>query len=255
MDNIDIIFSEFNEEEMSEALKGVYVEADPELSNIIKTKLNIPLTQSESKKKKISLKIILPIAASLAVIVGAASVVMNTDLLSKINKTTVPTTVTTTSVTTTKAPTLEEGILSAIVLGDGTVLKSVIESSHEKAQMIMNHALQSLGIIPYSTVQSIAKTMYDAFGTTGLDTILESTILGDNQRALEELNKTDRLMNTPSEKSAFFFSAAFCSSEVLDAFIKKGYDITIKDSVGNTVYEIAKINSNQEIMEYLKGVN
>ena len=50
--------------------------------------------------------------------------------------------------------------------------------------------------------------------------------------------------------AAFFFSAAFCSSDTLRIFNEKGMEIGATDENGDTVYEIAKKYGNTENQNY-----
>ena len=101
-------------------------------------------------------------------------------------------------------------------------------------------------------ISDIAKSVEDVFGSTGLDPLLESTLIGNSKKALEELKKKDGMLMTPTEKLAFFFSVAFCDSDVVEAFKEKGADIFSTDAAGNNILQIAEKYGNTKNAKYAK---
>lgn len=242
-EKLERFFSSLDESEMSELLEDTEVPADEELSRKIKAKLDL---EEKGQAKLFTLKKILTIAAAFVLVIAATVFFMTDSKKPQIVETTTQPT------TAVQQSSLEIALLEAISAGNDSLVKSLIRSSEELSSKILSFAIEYTDVLSYSSIQDIAEAVYKSFGTTGLDSLLESTLLGDSKRALEELKKRENMLMTPGERLAFFFSVAFCDSEVVNEFIEGGYDINSTDESGNSVYEIAEKYSNEDNMEYVK---
>jgi fused signal recognition particle receptor len=70
------------------------------------------------------------------------------------------------------------------------------------------------------------------------------------EEVMDELREKDDMKMTPSERLAFFFSGAFGNKEVIEEFIEKGFDASLKDSTGKTIFDIAGIYGNEDILNW-----
>lgn len=247
MDEMEILFDSLNAEEMEELIKNIDIPQNEELSAQIKERLNI------TKKKStvfFTPKFIIPMAAALCAVI--ASAVAFTLQVSKKPEITAPTT---TAYTEPAVP-LENPLMLAISSGDEGLITSLLTLPELVSQETLGFAMNFSNLLSYETLHEIALSVKENLGSTGLDTLVESTVFGDSQRALEELRKRDGILMTPLERLAFFFAVAFCDSEVVDEFVRMGYDINSTDSQGNSIYAIAKKYGNQENVQYAisKGI-
>lgn len=154
---------------------------------------------------------------------------------------------TTTTVQTTVS---SDPVLSAILSGNEKLIESLIENSLLLTQDIVSFAVESADKLSYETIRHITEAVNEKFGSTGLDSLLEGAILGDVQQVMDELKNRDEMEMTPSERLAFFFSGAFGNSEVIEEFIEKGFDASIKDSSGKTIFDIAGLYGNEDILSW-----
>lgn len=163
--------------------------------------------------------------------------------------------------TSTSAPSVSyngENLLKlAISEGDEGLIEKLLSSGVLVSRDILNYAVECTSFLSYTVISDIAKATQNIFGSTGLDPLLESTLIGNSKKALEELEKREGILMTPSEKLSLFFSAAFCSSDVVDAFREKGADISATDAAGNNILQIAEKYGNTENVEYAheQGIN
>ena len=158
--------------------------------------------------------------------------------------------------TTTVPPTTQKAsdpLLSAILSGNEKLIENLITSSIMITEDIAEFAVQNAGKLSYETIRHITEAVEERYGSTGLDALLEGAILGDSQQVMEELEGKDEMEMTPSERLAFFFSGAFGSREVIEEFIEKGFDTAIKDSSGKTVFDIAGLYGNEDILNWRSG--
>ena len=116
----------------------------------------------------------------------------------------------------------------------------------------LSFALNYVDVISYDSIKQIAEKTLQTFGETGLDGLLESAILGDSEKALKELKKRENMLMTPMEKLAFFFSVAYCDSEVVKAFLDRGYEADMTNAKGYTALDIAEKYGNDATAEFLK---
>ena len=117
---------------------------------------------------------------------------------------------------------------------------------------MLNYAVNCTSFLSYTVIKEIAAAVKNVFGSTGLDPLLENTLIGNSEKALEELEKCDKMLMTPNEKLAFFFSVAFCDSDVVEAFCEKGADLSSTDAAGNSVLQIAEKYGNAENEKYAR---
>lgn len=254
MDELEMIFSDLSVEEMSQALENIDEAEDAELSQRIKQRVFREIAPAAAVKKKSSLKSLkyLPMAAAfVAVVIGAVIAV---------NELSVPSyedTTTTAAETTQKSSFSMSGennpLMLAISSGNEGLVSTLIKNSAFITKDVLSFAIDCVDFLSYGIIRDIAQALYDKLGTTGLDALVESTLLGDSERALAELEKREKLLMTPSEKLAYYFSVAFCDSEVIEKFFDGGYSETEKDSAGDTPVEIAKKYGNEENFSIAAG--
>ena len=151
----------------------------------------------------------------------------------------------------------EKALMLAISNGDEGLIEKLLKSGVFVSRDILNYAVECTSFLSYNVISELAQATQDFFGSTGLDPLLESTLVGNSKKALEELKKRDGMLMTPSEKLAFFFSVAFCSSDVVEAFKEKGADISATDAAGNNILQIAEKYGNTENVKYAheQGIN
>ena len=120
----------------------------------------------------------------------------------------------------------------------------------------MNYAMKFMNLLSYRSIRDIAKAVQEKFGSTGLDPLVENAVLGNSDEVVSLLSKRESL-GTLNDRIAYFFSAAFCSSDTLRLFHEKGMDVGTTDENGDTVYEIAEKYGNEENKNYARnmGVN
>lgn len=246
MDEIQQILNELDENQLSELLDEIETEEDMLLSERIKRK-TIPELVKEDEKPEVKSKTvpkifkIIPMAAALVIIVAGAVVAVNDISKPK------PQNVTQETTTTQKQGSVfENPLMLAISSGNESLIEALINNTWLLTEDVLEYALDFANVISYTSLQEIAKAVEENLGSTGLDELLESTLLGDSKRALQELKKRETMLMTPTEKLSFFFSAAFCDSEVIKEFIEKGFDIDLKDAAGKTILEIAEKYGNEE---------
>lgn len=146
----------------------------------------------------------------------------------------------------------EKALMLAISNGDEGLIEKLLKSGVLVSREILDYAVNCTSFLSYGVISDIAKSVEEVFGSTGLDPLLESTLIGNSKKALKELQKRDGMLMTPTEKLAFFFSAAFCNSDVIEAFKEKGADISAIDAAGNNILQIAEKYGNKENAEYAK---
>lgn len=246
MDELDLFFLDMDAQQMSLLLENKDVTADEELSRRIKNK-TLPDFDKKEKTVFITMKRILAVAACFCISVAASY--FGTSYYKEATAVTAqPTTVTTEAASS--------PLMAAIASGNEDIIVSLLKSSTDLGKEIVEYAISYIDTLSYSVIHTITQTVYNTAGTTGLDSLLEGAILGDSKRVLEELKSRQKLLMTPGERLAFFFSVAFCDSEVVDSFVEKGYDVNTTDSKGDSIYEIAEKNGNEENQNYAlsKGV-
>lgn len=251
MDELDMLFASLDENELEELLADIDEPAEDALVYNLKSRLGIPAQKQKKQLKSFPIKRMLPLAAVFTVVIACAVTFF-------VNSPDLPDSTTTTealTMTTSPAP-MENPLMTAISAGNDELIEKLLNLDGFISQEALGFALNFSSGISYDTLYEIAASVRESLGSTGLDSLLESAIFGDSQKALEELKKRENMLMTPFEKLAFFFSVAFCNSEVVDEFVNKGYDVNTKDSQGNSIYAIAKKYGNDENMHYAvsKGI-
>ncbi len=244
MDEMELLFSSLDEEEMEELIKNIEAEKCPEISNSIKKRI---ASDKKGGLKHFPLKKVLPFAAAFCVVIACAvAVKLDSDG-------TFPSTELQTESSTTVASPAQNPLMDAISDGDDDKVEDLLTSPALLSQEMLEFSLNASGNLSYETIRRLAVSVKEKLGTTGLDSLLEASILGDSKAVLEELKKRDSMLMTPFEKLSFFFAVAFCDSEVVDEYIRLGYDVGIKDLHGNSIYAIAEKYGNEENMSYAKS--
>lgn len=246
MDEMEMLFSCLDEKEVDELLRNIRSEENPDLASSIKSRLGI----KESKKSALihfPAKKILPVAAAfiLAVALGVTLGLTRQQVQTQ-----------TTAPTTTQSAPEENPLMTAISAGDDDVIATLLSLPGLISEETLDFALNFSNLLSYDTISKIAVSVREKLGTTGLDGLLEGALFGDSQKVLEELKKRDKMLMTPFEKLAFFFTVAFCDSEAVDEFVNCGYDVNEKDAAGNSIYAIAEKYGNTDTMQYAisKGI-
>lgn len=246
MDDMEMLFTDLNEEEVDALLKDIDIPYDKELSDSVRSRLGI---RKADTLISFPIKKILPFAAAFCIVIAAAF-----SLLSEKNL--FPVTAETTVVTTTQEPPVDNPLMVAISSGDEDIIQKLLSVPGIITQETLDFALNLSGRISYNTLHEIAVSVRENLGSTGLDSLVESALLGDSQKVISELDTRESMTMTPFEKLAFFFCVAFCDSETVDKFVSRGYDINLKDASGNSIYAIAEKYGNEDTMQYAvsKGI-
>lgn len=249
MDELELILADFDESQMSELLNDIEAETDIDLSERIKAQV-IPAIDKESEKKIrfFTPRRIFMLAASFVAVVCTAIAINMYYKPAEVELTTTETTRASTSDYTVKA---ENPLMLAISSGNDSLIDILINNTLFLTNEVLNFAIECADSISYESIQKIASATLETLGETGLDGLLESTLLGDSKRALEELKKRENMLMTPMERLSFFFSVAFCDSEVVKEFINRGYDSGITNERGETLFQIAREYGNEENAEYV----
>ncbi len=247
MNDIEKIFDELDAQQISELLEDIDEEQDMLLSQRIKNKALAQLTKEDTapqvrEKSVPRIFKIIPMAAALVIFIAGAVVAVN-DIVSPDKQ---PETTTQVTTTAQKPGIFDNPLMLAISTGNESLIESLLKNSVLLTEEVLEYAVDFAGIISYTSLQEIAKAVEENIGSTGLDALLESTLLGNSEKALEELKKRENMLMTPVEKLSFFFSAAFCDSEVISEFLEKGFDISLKDASGKSIFEIAEKYGNEK---------
>lgn len=246
MNELELMFSQLEVDQLSDLVSDTDITADEELSKRIKAKAGI-----KPKAKIIRLDFYKLIAAAACLI---AVFCAGFFLSEKLPAATEQPPETTSPLTVDAAPqNYELSLVRAIVSGNDGLIMTLIENAAALSSEIMSIAVEYSEYLSYESLQSIGLAVYEKLGSTGLDSLLECTLLGNSQRALEELKKRENLLMTPTEKLSFFFSVAFCDSEVVEYFLTHGYGTDLTDEKGADVFEIARENSNSEALDLLES--
>lgn len=241
MDEMEMLFSLLNEEEADMLLSSIEEPCDPELSRKIKQRMGIKDKKAEIRAFPV--KKILPFAAVLCVVlICAVAFAVKGRMPHTVQPTQPP--------STTQAAPAENPLMAAISTGDEDIIQKLLSVPGVITRETMDFALNLSNRLSYNTLHQIAVSVRESLGSTGLDTLVESALLGDSQKALQELKTREEMTMTPFEKLAFFFAVAFCDREVVEEFVARGYDINIKDASGNSIYAIAEKYGNEDTKQF-----
>ena len=239
MNELELMLSQLDEDQISDLTGNIDVLPDEELSKRIKKKAGI---KQKAKVIRIDFYKLITAAACL-VIVFCSGVFISEHTPSREPETTAP------LITTSQS--YELSLVKAIVAGNDGAVMSLIENAAALSSEVMSIAVEYAELLSYESLQSIGLAVYEKSGSTGLDSLLESTLLGNSQKALEELRKRENLLMTPTEKLSFFFSVAFCDSEVVEYFLTHGYGTELTNEKGESAIEIARDHNNTETADLL----
>ena len=229
------VAEEFSEELPDETQEETISEADDEI-------FEEPVIERRKRRGVNRLFKVMAMAAVLVLVIIVAVIA--------IDKLSVPKYEGTTTTAPTTAKNNDDPLFSAILSGNEKLIESLITNSLLLTEDMVSFALENAGKLSYETIRHITEAVNEKFGSTGLDSLLEGAILGDSEKVMDSLEGKDEMEMTPSERLAFFFSGAFGNSEVIEEFIEKGFDATIKDSSGKTVFDIAGIYGNSDILNW-----
>jgi len=241
MDELEMLFSCLDEEEIDLLLKDIDAPSDKELSRRVKNRLGIT---EKTKIRAFPLKTILPFAAAFIVVFTfALTFGLKNDLLPSKQPSE-------TATTTTEQPPEYNPLMQAISTGDDDIIQKLLSVPGVITKETLDFALNFSNLLSYDTLHQLAVSVRDSLGATGLDGLVEAAIMGDSQKVITELDIRKEMTMNPFEKLAFFFSVAFCDSETVEKFVSRGYDINMKDASGNSIYAIAEKYGNEDTMRY-----
>lgn len=239
MDDMEMLFSSFDEEEAELLLKDIDVPSDPELSSSIKARLGI----EERKIINLPLKRLLPLAAAFLLALALAAGV-------GIGQRLIPVAQPSSAQTTTQLPPEDNPLMVAISTGNDDIIQKLISVPGVITKETLDFALNLSSSLSYNTIHQLALKVRDTLGSTGLDSLVEGALMGDSQKVITELDTRREITMTPFERLAFFFSVAFCDSETVKKFVDMGYDINITDASGDSIYAIAEKYGNEDTKNY-----
>lgn len=234
-------FAQLDPQEMGELLEKYDVAANEKEVERIKEKAFEKAGLSRPKAKVLTLRRLVALAAGLCIVVAAA-------ILGIALTESKPQTIQTTAAVQTTVGNANP-LLTAISKGDDSVIGSLLQSGAFLNRDTLSYALDFTSLLSYNSISDIARAVKEKYGTTGLDPLVENALLGNSELVIAELEKKSTLSGL-SDRLAYFFSAAFCSSDVLRLFNQKGMDIDETDAAGDTVYEIAKKYGNEDNQSY-----
>ena len=239
MDEFDILFSDIEAEELDSLLENIDTPTNPELAERLKNRLSV----KSGSKRTTRIKFILPLAAAFCVVFACliAFGVKNGGFIPHTKP--APT-------TTTQSPPESNPLMVAISSGNDDIIPELLSLPGLITKETLEFALNLSEQLSYTTIHQIALSVQNKLGTTGLDALLESALLGNSEKAITELRAREKMLMTPFERLAFFFAVAFCDSEVVEEFINRGYDINTKDSLGNSIYAIAVKYGNEDTKQF-----
>lgn len=241
MDELELFFLELNEEEADLILKDIDIPTERELSSNIKERAGIV---KASYPTILPIKKILPFAA-VFVFVFALTVAVGLR-----GRTAPIKSETTTLPSTTQQPPEDNPLMVAISTGNEDIIQKLLSVPGIITSETLDFALNFSNLLSYDTLRNIALSVRESLGSTGLDGLVEGALLGDSGKVITELSSREKMTMNPFEKLAFFFAVAFCDSEAVESFVERGYDISIKDASGNSIYAIAEKYGNESTKEY-----
>ncbi|MBE6786117.1 MAG: hypothetical protein E7538_07805 [Ruminococcaceae bacterium] len=241
MDELELFFLDLNEEETDLVLKDIAEPCSRELSQKIKARAGVGKSTDIRAFPLIKL---LPFAAVFLLVFAATLAAGLKGGLIPASKE--PTTLQ----ATTQQPPEDNPLMVAISTGDEDIIQKLLSVPGVITKETLDFALNFSNLISYDTLRSIALSVRDSLGSTGLDGLIEGALMGDTDKVVTELSMRDKLTMNPFERLAFFFAVAFCDSEAVESFVERGYDINIKDASGNSIYAIAEKYGNEDTKQY-----
>ena len=237
-------FAELNVEDMSKLIEKYDPKADEKQLSAIKDRAFEKAGLEKEKKKTVHFVRIAVSAAAVCLVVLAAVFTVGKA------KDKPQITPTESTVASASAPNTDTNpLLAAIAKGDDSLIASLLNNSGLVSEDALSYAMQYRNLLSYHSISEIAKAVKDKFGTTGLDPLVENAVLGNSDEVISLLNQRESLEGL-NDRIAYFFSAAFCSSDTLRLFNEKGIDVKTTDVNGASVYEIAEKYGNEENQNY-----
>lgn len=240
-------FAELTVEDMSELIEKYDCPVDAKTLSAIKESA-FKKAGLVTSKKRISLSRTAVTAACACLVLLAAAVTL-TLLQNKPSVTPSPASDSSTAPASSINP-----LITAISKGDDRLIRSLLESSVPVSEDVLSYAMKYRNLLSFRSIVDIAKAVKENFGTTGLDPLVENAVFGNSDAVISLLNQKESV-GSLNDRIAYFFSAAFCSSDVLRLFNEKGMDIQTTDENGDTVYDIAKQYGNTENQNYALSVD
>lgn len=241
MDELELFFRSLDENEAELFLKDIKAPADRKLSKSIKQRAGIA---EKTAIRSFPLVKALPFAAVFALVfaltlaIGLSSSLVAT----RTENTTLP--------ATTQQPPEDNPLMVAISSGDEDIIQKLLSVPGVITSETLDFALNFSNLISYNTLRSIALSVRESLGSTGLDSLVEGALMGDSGKVITELSTREKMTMNPFERLAFFFCVAFCDSEAVASFVERGYDINIKDASGASIYAIAEKYGNEDTKQY-----
>lgn len=237
-------FAEMNAQDMGKLIEKYNGKAKAKQLAAIKEKA-FEKAGLEKEKKQAGIRF-RRVAVSAAAIVAVVLAAVLTLTLSKDKIQTGPTL---TPTATTSHSTDTRSLMTAISKGDDSLIRSLLNNGVFVNEETLSYAMKYRNLLSYRSISDIAKAVKEKFGTTGLDPLVENAVLGNSDEVVSLLKQKESLSGL-NDTIAYFFSAAFCSSDTLKLFNEKGMDIKKTDENGDTVYEIAQKYGNTENQNY-----
>lgn len=235
-------FAELTAEDMSRLLEKYDTKTDNKTLAAVKDKAFEKAGLEKEKSTSVRfMRIALSAAAVCLVVLAAVFAVVNLKDKPQIAPT---------EITTASAPNTEKNpLIAAISKGDDSLVASLLSDSGFVSEDVLNYAMKYRNQLSYRSIRDIVKAVKEKFGSTGLDPLVENAVLGNSDEVIALLNKRESL-GSLNDRIAYFFSAAFCSSDTLRLFNEKGIDGKTTDENGDCVYDIAKKYGNQDNQNY-----
>ena len=241
MDELELLLQSLDEKEVDLILKDIDVPSDRELSERIKERAGV---SHKTSVRAFPVMKLLPFAAVFVLVFAVTVAVgLKGNLLPLRQE---PTTLT----TTTEQPPEDNPLMVAISSGNDDIIQKLLCVPGVITEETLDFALNLSNLISYDTLQSIALCVRDSLGSTGLDILVESALMGDSSKVITELSSREELSMNAFEKLAFFFCVAFCDHEAVESFVERGYDINTKDASGASIYAVAEKYGNEDTMQY-----
>ena len=237
----DDFFGSLTDEELMLLLNETPTDVDDSIKRQIKSKA---LFKAGFKEKKIIHFPFRAVSVAAACLCVLLSVLLVYVLKSGSNSPSV-------QVSTTQSSALQQNpIIAALSKSDEGLVLSLLDYKQYVDTSVLNYAVMNSDKVSYRIIRDIATTLKETVGKTGLDPLVENALFGRSEKVIELLSEKEKLEMTPDEKLAFFFSAAFCDSSVLEKFIELGADIFMKTTLGRTILDVAETYENKSIIEY-----
>ena len=125
----------------------------------------------------------------------------------------------------------------------------LVQNGAEVTPDTLTHAIVGVygdGYTHYSLVRKIAAQLEQAGQSVNIDPLLKSIILVDESAAKQILRTGKKF-----DKRCLFFAAAFSTPEIFEALLREGRDLTERDLINESIFEVAAKCGNIGMLEYL----